>query len=37
MSREEQIAALKEQARYFEDALNEIRKQMDELAGGDKN
>ncbi|OPY86894.1 MAG: hypothetical protein A4E73_03819 [Syntrophaceae bacterium PtaU1.Bin231] len=34
MSREEQIDALKEQAKYFEDALSEIRKRMDELAGG---
>jgi len=34
MTREEQIDALKDRARYFEDALNEIRKRMEELAGG---
>lgn len=36
MSREEQIDALKEQAGYFEDALNEIRKRMEELDAASK-
>ena len=34
MTREQEIDALKDQAKYFEDALNEIRKRMEELDAG---